>query len=209
MAIEANRIETYSISFEVDDVESEWTHTPDSFDLIYSRYMLGSIQDWPRLFRQAYKALKPGGYLELLEPDATLRCDDGSLPPECHLAQWNNLFIDAAKKAGRPVTSARDHATAIKEAGYVDIHENILKLPNSPWAKDRHHKEVGGYHMANFLEALEGLSLRLFTHFHSMSVEEIQVLLAHTRKDLRNKAIHTYFNLSVCPSGYLRLQFIH
>lgn len=167
----------------------------NSFDLIYCRYMLGSIQDWSRLFCQAFKALKPGGYLELLEPDATLRCDDGSLDPACALMTWDKLFIEAAATSGRSVVAAANHANLVKEAGFVDIKENILKLPNSPWPKDKHLREVGGYHMANFLEGLEGLSLRLFTHFHSMDVPEIQVLLAQTRKDLRNKAIHTYFHL--------------
>lgn len=47
-----------NIIFEVDDVESEW---PDRkpFDFIHSRYMCGSIVDWPKLFRQAYKYVLP------------------------------------------------------------------------------------------------------------------------------------------------------
>lgn len=58
-----------NLNFEIDDAEQEWTFAPDSFDFINIRYMLGSIQDWPRLFKQAYAALKPGGYLESYESD--------------------------------------------------------------------------------------------------------------------------------------------
>lgn len=43
-----------NVIFEVDDCESEW---PDrrGLDFIHSRYMAGSIQDWPRLIRQCYE----------------------------------------------------------------------------------------------------------------------------------------------------------
>ncbi len=43
-----------NVSFEVDDVESEWQYS-QLFDFIHSRYMAGSIADWPRLMRQCYK----------------------------------------------------------------------------------------------------------------------------------------------------------
>ena len=43
-----------NVSFEVDDVESEWQYS-QPFDFIHSRYMAGSIADWPRLMRQCYK----------------------------------------------------------------------------------------------------------------------------------------------------------
>ncbi|KAF3932554.1 hypothetical protein ABW20_dc0104155 [Dactylellina cionopaga] len=185
----------HTVNFEVDDVEKEWTHTECSFDLVYSRYMLGSIKDWPRLIQQAFKALKPGGYLEILEPDSEIRCDDESLPHDAPLAQWSQLFISAASVAVGSVVEAPKYKDYIKAAGFVDVCEDIFKLPNSPWPKDKMLKEVGGYHMAAFLEGLEGLSLMLFTAVHKMEAEEIQVLLAKVRADLKNKSIHTYFNL--------------
>lgn len=40
--------------FEVDDVESEWQYSRP-FDYVHSRYMAGSIADWPRLMSQCYK----------------------------------------------------------------------------------------------------------------------------------------------------------
>ncbi|KAJ6255796.1 hypothetical protein Dda_9477 [Drechslerella dactyloides] len=184
-----------NVSFEVDDVEKEWAYGENTFDLIYSRYMLGAIADWPKLVHQAYNALKPGGYLEILEPDSRLLCDNGSLTSDAPFLAWNKLFIDAAGKIGRSVVEAPCYKNYLREAGFVDVHEEVFKLPNSPWMKDKILKEVGGYHMTAFSEALEGLSLRLFKAMHDMSVGEIYVLLAKVRSDLRNKSIHTYFNL--------------
>jgi hypothetical protein len=42
-----------NVHFEVDDVEDEWPPRRP-FDLVHIRYMLGSIQDWPKLLRQAW-----------------------------------------------------------------------------------------------------------------------------------------------------------
>jgi trans-aconitate methyltransferase len=40
-----------NVRFEVDDLEDDWTFTYP-FDYVHSRYMAGSIKDWPRLMKQ-------------------------------------------------------------------------------------------------------------------------------------------------------------
>jgi len=186
-----------NVKFEVDDVESEWTYPENTFDLIYSRYLLGGIADWQKLISQAYKACKPGGYIEIMDPYSVIKTDDGTLPPDCSLVKWNEAFIDAANKAGRSLVEASEYKTYMQKAGFTDIHETILKLPNSPWPRNKHLKEVGAYHMASFLEALEGLTLRFFTHFLNYTVPEIHVMLANVRKDLKNKNYHSFYDLYV------------
>jgi SAM-dependent methyltransferase len=53
--------------YEVDDVELEWAFKPDSFDFIHARNLGQSLDDWLGMLRQAYRCLKPGGYIELAE----------------------------------------------------------------------------------------------------------------------------------------------
>jgi hypothetical protein len=43
-----------NVKFEIDDVESDWIFS-SNFDFIHSRTLNGTIKDWPRLVRQAYK----------------------------------------------------------------------------------------------------------------------------------------------------------
>jgi hypothetical protein len=49
------------------------------------RWLVGSIADWKSLFKEAYKCLKPGGYIESYEPSSRTRISgrrlfgDGSL----------------------------------------------------------------------------------------------------------------------------------
>ena len=44
-----------NVTFEVDDAESEWLFGSNRFDLIHSRYMIGSFTDWKTMIRRAYK----------------------------------------------------------------------------------------------------------------------------------------------------------
>jgi len=48
-----------NVRFEIDNAEDEWMYGENTFDFIHIRTLLGSIKDWDRLYRQAYRALKP------------------------------------------------------------------------------------------------------------------------------------------------------
>ncbi|EPS44118.1 hypothetical protein H072_1866 [Dactylellina haptotyla CBS 200.50] len=184
-----------NVQFVVEDIEDDWTYDANTFDLIYCRYLLGSIRNWPRLVSQAYKALKPGGYLEILEPDSHLHSDDNTLPEDSPLMQWNNAFIDAAEKGVGSIVEAPKYKDYIVDAGYVEIHEDVMKLPNSGWPKNKWLKEAGQYHLPALLDGLEPLSIHLLTTVGGMSLEETQALFAKARANVKDKSIHTYFNL--------------
>jgi SAM-dependent methyltransferase len=44
-----------NVQFIVDDAESDWMFSEDSFDYIHIRGLLGSIKDWPKLLKQCYR----------------------------------------------------------------------------------------------------------------------------------------------------------
>jgi hypothetical protein len=53
--------------FLVDDFEDQWLFSNEGpFDFIHGRILCGSIRDWGKLFKQAYKHLKPGVCARLL-----------------------------------------------------------------------------------------------------------------------------------------------
>lgn len=133
--------------------------------------------------------------MEVFHPSSDLKSDDDSLPADSAFRKWNGLFISACDLLGASTTNGPEIKNMMADAGFVDIHEDIYKLPNAPWPKDKHLKEIGAYHMASVMEGLEALSLILFTTVHKMTVEEIQVFLVDVRKDMRAKSIHTYYNL--------------
>lgn len=116
--------------FEIDDAELTWTWPADTFDFVHARYLVGAIGDWPRLFRQAYSALKPGGWIETWEPDAAFRSDDGSVPDDSHLVRWTAMNHEGGRRLGKPFTVVSDdlQVKGLQEAGFTDITVKNLKV---------------------------------------------------------------------------------
>ena len=114
----------------MEDCTDEWTYRADEFDLVHIRYMIGCIPDWSAFFKQAYRCVKPGGYLESYEASPYVHSDDDTLPPDSAVAQWTPLFVDGGKKMGRSFTVVDDgtQRRAMEEAGFVDIQEKLIKV---------------------------------------------------------------------------------
>ncbi|KAJ6060259.1 hypothetical protein N7499_012293 [Penicillium canescens] len=182
--------------FEVDDVLREWTWR-DSFDFIHMRLMYGAFppEGWDQLYKQAFDALEPGGWIEQMEFDVRVSSDDGTLKKEHQLWKWGPMFIRCAERAGRSLNIHETMRGAIEKAGFVDVHEEKYKIPLGPWPKDKLLKEVGHLQDAHWNAALEGWAMWLLTHFgepEPWTKEEVQVFLAKVRIELKDPYIHAY-----------------
>ena len=104
-------------SSQIYDCNLEWTFPSESFDYIHIRFLAASVADWGALFKEAYRCLKPGGYLESMEPSPHLKSDDGSVDPESAMAMWANIFVKGGKKSGRTWTVVDDD---VQEKGMAD-----------------------------------------------------------------------------------------
>ena len=92
--------------------------------------MVGSIADWTALFKQAYRCLKPGGYLESFEPSPCVSSDDGTVQDSQASGQWGKLFVEGGRRIGQLFTVYEDELQkkAMEEAGFVDLHEETFKV---------------------------------------------------------------------------------
>lgn len=96
---------------------------------------------------------------------------------------------------GASPTSPRFLKQWMKDAGFVNVEEHILKLPVGTWPKDRRNKTVGAWEQINLVEGLPALSLRLFTRILGMSREDTEMTLMEVRKSVNNRNIHSYYHL--------------
>jgi len=134
-----------NLQFEIDDLEEEWTFK-QPFDFIYSRFMTGSIADWPHFFKQCYNNLAPGGYLEQFEITFPTMVDDDSWPkPKSALQDWGNLIVEAASKLGRQASVVGMFSEQLREAGFENVMLIPFKWPTNKWPKDPKMKELGIY----------------------------------------------------------------
>ncbi|KAL4973076.1 S-adenosyl-L-methionine-dependent methyltransferase [Aspergillus desertorum] len=146
-----------NVVFEVDDVESEWPSRAP-FDFIHSRYMCGSIEDWPRLTQQAHDQLKPGGWIEFQEFHLVNYSEDGSWRDGNSVNRFYELLQEALDRINRPVTIGKDLKRIIEETGFVNVQHEVFQLPLGTWPRERRMKEIGALNMRQMLEGLEAFS---------------------------------------------------
>ncbi|KAF5024547.1 hypothetical protein F66182_3310 [Fusarium sp. NRRL 66182] len=182
-----------NLLFEIEDCTQEWTFSPETFDYIHIRYLVGCVADWEALFKEAYKALKPGGYLESFEASPTIQSDDDTVRPDSALASWGKIFIDASEKVGRSFTVLEDdtQTKSLQAAGFEAIEEWNFKCPLNRWPKDPGLKEIGGFAQYFSTRDSEGF-LTLMADMAGWSPEEFHVYIARFRREIRDCKNHAY-----------------
>ncbi|KAI9843532.1 MAG: hypothetical protein M1837_006287 [Sclerophora amabilis] len=185
-----------NVKFEVDDCEEPWTFQ-EKFDYIHARYLAAAIVDWPKLMGQIYKQTTPGGWVEFQDYDLQYYSDDGSLRPEQPVLGWINSLIKCITDFGKEPSPGPKLKGWVEDAGFKNVEQRKFRLPIGPWPKDKHLKTLGSWTLVAAEDGLEAFTLRLYTNVLGWKPEEVQVLLANVRKDLRNPKIHAYLNFYV------------
>ncbi|KFY68284.1 hypothetical protein V496_01204 [Pseudogymnoascus sp. VKM F-4515 (FW-2607)] len=133
-----------NLSFEIDDAEEDWLFDPQSIDFVHARYLFHGIRDWPRLLQQAKRALKPGGYIELVEMHVIPTSPDNTLPPNSQIMEFYTTLADASREVGLDLSIAQKYGSMMTSAGFEDVVEEVFDLPIGDWMSDRRMKEGGG-----------------------------------------------------------------
>ncbi|KAI1190801.1 S-adenosyl-L-methionine-dependent methyltransferase [Nemania serpens] len=188
-----------NLKFEIEDCTQPWTYQPNSFDFIHLRYLYGSISDWDALYAQAFRACKPGGWVEAVDPSVNLRSDDGSVREGTAFYDWGRLFNEASSKLGRSMSMVDDGSTPLsfKKAGFVDVHSRTFKLPATAWPRDPRLQQLGAFSQLAMEQDLDGYAMYLFTNALGWSAQQVTVFLARVRKEMRDLRIQPYFLIEV------------
>lgn len=124
-----------NVKFEVDDCEEEWTFA-QPYDYIHSRYMVGSIRNWPRLVAQSFTHVVPGGWVEYHDFDARYYSEDGSLIKDSPIDSWVTTWMQASNDAGRDPQPGPKLFGWLQEAGFINVKQERYRIPIGPWPKD-------------------------------------------------------------------------
>ncbi|BAE61942.1 unnamed protein product [Aspergillus oryzae RIB40] len=152
--------------FEIDDFESEWSYA-HPFDYIYGRELAGSIHDFPRLCKQAFAHLHPGGFFEIQSFTVDIFSDDGSI----------------------------EKAPYIKQVVFIDVVCKVVKAPSSPWAKDPKQKEIGRFFQAHQVHIVLAHTNVLLSKVLGWSKTDIDILNMHVLRESKNLEVHQYGKL--------------
>lgn len=183
-----------NLRFEIADADEEWTFRQE-FDLVHTRVMNDtSLKDWPHFYREAFKVLQPGGWMESQEFSYKHYSDDHSLPPGTNIARWEALWTEGIRKLGLQGHCDPDLVMSqMRDAGFINVTRINFKMPIGAWPKDRTLRQAGKLGWLNLYEGFYGLSVKVYTQLLGWTVEELQVLLAMCREELNRKDIHAYW----------------
>ncbi|RPA77154.1 S-adenosyl-L-methionine-dependent methyltransferase [Ascobolus immersus RN42] len=186
-----------NLYFEVDDVEAEWIHRPNSFDFIHVRGLYGCVRDWPKFYDEAYRALRPGGYIEQVEMSVVLESDDNSLPEDGIFKLWGKVSVDAGETFGKTLRICDLMKGYIEDAGFEGVTQRVYKWPIGPWAKGTKMKEIGAWNRMQWEEGIEGWAIMLLTKVLGWSFTEVQAYLGRMRQAMNDPKQHAYHRLKV------------
>ncbi|KAJ4863115.1 methyltransferase domain-containing protein [Trichoderma breve] len=186
--------------FHIEDAQLEWTYPPEHFDFIHIRALYGSISDWSELYKQAFTAMKPGGWIEDFEFNITLMSDVPEVrdDPKHIFKRWSEVFTEAGERMGRTllIGTGGQMRKLMQEAGFINVVEKNYKVPSGKWSSDPVLKEVGAYNLAFLDESLEGFALFMLKEIMDWDYIEVQVFVSEMRKAINNPKIRPYYILT-------------
>jgi SAM-dependent methyltransferase len=190
-----------NVEFQIDNLTLDWTFKDCSMDYVHLRWLIGSVTDWTALMRQAYRVLKPGGWVEWFEMDGVLLSDDGTVGPKSAMGQWHHIFSNGARKLGSDasfrVVMDGDQRRSMEEAGFCNIQERCVKAPIGTWPADPKLKELGRMQQFVIESDVEGY-ITLPANALGWTKEHITVFAALLRREVRSSKIHGYALTNVC-----------
>jgi hypothetical protein len=104
------------------------------------------------MLAQAYRTLKPGGYIELSELATTPKAMNSDYPQPVVIFEWLGMLAGAVEKTGMDMRLAPKFKDLLIEAGFVDVVETRFEIPWGSWPKDRKLKAIGLWHVSKYLQ---------------------------------------------------------
>lgn len=118
------------------------------------------------------------------------RCDNGTLPPHADILRWASEMLSAMDMHGRSMRVDSQRTMAhMREAGFVDIKEEVIKVPISGWPDDPIEKERGRWLALALTKSLSALTLAPLTRIKGRSRAEVEHLVERVRMEIANRKI--------------------
>jgi len=181
-------------------MDKPWVYQ-QPIDLVHSRLCSGlAIRNWPNYLSEAYRCLKPGGWVEAQEFVFDAKSDDSSFPPGSAIIQWHETGNKGSLIGGCDMRiSGQQIKSYMEAAGFVNVQIIEMKWPMSPWSDDPKLRDAGQWLKSAMMKSeggdLAGTSLAIFTRYLGWTIEELEALLAKVEKEWQRDDIHGYWPL--------------
>ncbi|KXJ94700.1 S-adenosyl-L-methionine-dependent methyltransferase [Microdochium bolleyi] len=197
--------------WEVDDAEFAWERHSDHYDLVHLRNMDGAFRDWRFVYESAYRCLKPGGWIEIMD-FVDHHSSGGSLShfkPTSQIHRFMTSLDKAAEMSGKPRGAEHLEPRMLYEAGYIDVRVTDYSIP----LKLNDGGLIGKTWLVAQIATLEALGLRLLTTHLQWTADEVREAANSVKEELlgfskapgrSSAALRTRVLLGRKPQGNVR-----
>lgn len=141
------------------------------------------------------RALKPGGWVELVEFHVIPSSYDNSLPENSQIMELYNLLADIGGKIGIDLAVAQKFKSKMEAAGFEEVQERVFDLPLGDWGEGRRMKEIGLFQRYQMTEGLHGIAFGLLTRVAGWSPQRVEAFLAGVRREMKDRSVHSFYKV--------------
>ncbi|KAI1191788.1 S-adenosyl-L-methionine-dependent methyltransferase [Nemania serpens] len=188
-----------NVSFHRRDYEDPWRDVePNSFDIIHMRLLNGSVENWPRLYSQVFRHLKPGsGYLEQVEIDWRPQSDGDPRPlAESKLMEWSQKVHRGFARSGKKLEMDPNTKGILEDIGFTVEHKKIIIALN-PWPELESKKEMARWFNLGLNQGLEAMTFQSVIHWLGYPEPEVRELIERVKEDMCKREWRTYCTMHV------------
>lgn len=180
-----------NVFFEIFDAEDDddWTYPENFFDLIHFRNMAGSFRSWDLMYERAYRHLKPGGWIEVVDFDDQENGLFHYLGKDSEVRSWFLALRDASSRAGKEINHMHLLPERIANAGFQDVGVTKNDVPMGAWPTDPNVRSTAKLWLVACLAGFEAYSLRPLTRDLGWSAEEVHRMCEKIEMELKSFAL--------------------
>ncbi|CAG8975446.1 hypothetical protein HYALB_00004760 [Hymenoscyphus albidus] len=186
-----------NVQFMVDDVEDTWLKPENYYDYVHARHTVMAIKDWPKLMKNVFDHVKPGGWFELQEVHHYPYSSDNSIPADNLVAQYWSFVIEALSNLGVDFNATLLLEKMMREAGFVNVSTTLFHVPIGQWPRNKVLKSVGLYWQRILIDGLQPIAMGPLTRGLGWSRDQVDVYLVGVRKAYEMGGPHYWMPLHV------------
>jgi ubiquinone/menaquinone biosynthesis C-methylase UbiE len=159
----------------------------NSFDFVHERLLVFGIPTarWADLYHEAYRLVRPGGWVESVEADAF---PENGGPDMDRIGQW---VVELSKRRGIDVFAVRQNGAMLAQAGFVNVGTRDVILPGGATGG-----RLGSLVTTDYFAVVSGLRGALAAQ-GMVSPEEFDYVLERARVSVNQHPCRFHFPLAI------------
>lgn len=104
-------------------------------------------------------------------------------------------LFEATERNRRPLAYNTEIRTMLEDQKFVDIQEEVIKIPLNPWPDDPREKDVARWYNLALTQGLEAMTLGPMCRMNKWTKDDVTRQITEVRRDICSRKIRAYNNL--------------